>query len=218
MRRALLQLLGLLAASPCFGQRAPTRSPASPTDSLRAAWTPESITVDRPHGPTGLDSPAVIRFHNGQRFATGLYNAKFLGILPSSKTPYVVLSGRGCDECDANISIYILSPLGPPVREATTDRYWSPGQETDRETGKIIRKSRAFIGHCLPDPTDAIIWYDNLASDQGPWRTGLSLVRIVADTVASELRTPPPSISATLRLVGLGACREIPGLAESSEP
>src|SRR2546428_8234820 len=72
MRRAFLQLLGLLAALPCFGQRAPTRSPASPTDSLRAAWTPESITVDRPHGPTGLDSPAVIRFHNGQRFATGL--------------------------------------------------------------------------------------------------------------------------------------------------
>ncbi len=216
MKRPLLPFLFLSAAWPCSGQRPPTPSPASPSDSIRAAWSPESITSQRQ--PNGLDSPATIRFHNGRRFATGLYDVKFLGVLPSHAAPYVVLSGRGCTECDANISIYILSPIGPPAFEATAERYWSPGRETDRETRKIFRKSRAFLGECLPDLGDAIIWYDSLADANGHWRSGLSIAHIVGDTVASDLRIPPPPMSGTLRMVQAGKCAEIPGIDESSEP
>src|SRR5206468_4021991 len=120
-KRLLLPFLVLSAVWPCPGQRRPAPSPASPRDSMRAAWSPERIISE--HMPNGLDSAATIQFHNGRRFVTGLYDVKFLGLLPSRAAPYVVLSGRGCQECDANISIYVLSPLGPRVFEATTTRY-----------------------------------------------------------------------------------------------
>ena len=218
MTRGLVHALTILLAAPCLAQRAPTSTPAPSADSLRTAWAPESITHGRPERRAGLDSSAVIRFHNGARFATGLWEVTFLGILPSRKAPYVVLRGRGCTGCDANLSIYVLNPVGPPVTEATTTRYWTSGREKDRETGKFIRKSRAFIGQCLPDSNEGVIWYDSLADDHGGWQSGLSRAQIVADTVASDLRIPPPAIRATLELVRLGKCREIPSTDELNEP
>ena len=192
--------------------------PAPRASTGDAAWAPESLAPERPPGRGGLPAPIAIRFHNGKRFATGLYDVTFLGILPARPAPYLVLSGRGCTECDANISIYFLSPLGPRVSEGTTDRYWGPGRETDPETRTVIRKSRTFIGNCLQDVISGVVWYDSLLSDTGKWATGLAVVRIVADTVAAELRRPAPSPSLTLTRVRTGTCREIPGIDQSSEP
>ena len=212
-----LAVLGVLLSSlwwPCLAQQ-----PLAPRAANRdAAWAPESLLPERTPGRGGLPAPIAIRFQNGKRFATGLYDVTFLGILAAHPVPYLVLSGRGCTECDANISIYFLSPLGPRVSEASTDRYWSPGRETDPDTRTVIRKSRAFIGNCLQDVISGVIWYDSLLSDEGKWATGLAVVRIVADTVAAELRRPAPSSSLTLTRVRTGACREIPGIDQSSEP
>ena len=82
----------------------------------------------------------------------------------------------------------------------------------------MIRKSRTFIGDCLQDVISGVVWYDSLLSDTGKWATGLAVVRIVADTVAAELRRPAPSPSLTLTRVRTGTCREIPGIDQSSEP
>lgn len=125
MKRALLHFLLLSASTPASAQRPPARS-APPSDSLRAAWTLESIVVQQPPSPNRLTSPAIIRFRNGQQFATGLYDMTFLGTLLSGKAPYVVLSGRGCTGCEANVSIYILSPLGSRVADSTTKVDLSP--------------------------------------------------------------------------------------------
>jgi hypothetical protein len=213
-----LQVLGVLLFSglwwPCLAQQPPAPRAAN----RDAAWAPESLLPERTPGRGGLPAPIAIRFHNGQRFATGLYDVTVLGILPARRAPYLVLSGRGCTECDANISIYFLSPLGPRASEASTDRYWSPGRETDPDTRTVIRKSRAFIGNCLQDVISGVLWYDSLLSDDGKWATGLAVVRIVADTVAAELRRPAPSPSVTLQRVRAGVCREIPGIDQSSEP
>lgn len=212
-----LAALGVLLSGlwwPCLAQQPP--APRASTGD--AAWAPESLAPERPPGRGGLPAPIAIRFHNGKRFATGLYDVTFLGILPARPAPYLVLSGRGCTECDANISIYFLSPLGPRVSEGTTDRYWGPGRETDPETRTVIRKSRTFIGNCLQDVISGVVWYDSLLSDTGKWATGLAVVRIVADTVAAELRRPAPSPSLTLTRVRTGTCREIPGIDQSSEP
>jgi len=214
MKLAALFLLLSGLRSPCLAQQPPAPRAAN----RDAAWAPESLLPERAPGRGGLPAPIVIRFNNGKRFATGLYDVTFLGILPARPAPFLVLSGRGCTECDANISVYFLSPLGPRVSEASTDRYWSPGRETDPDTRTVIRKSRAFIGNCLQDVSSGVVWYDSLLSDTGKWATGLAVVRIVADTVAAELRRPAPSPSLTLTRVRTGACREIPGIDQSSEP
>lgn len=214
MRLAVLDVLLLGLCWPCVAQQPP--APRAPNRD--AAWALESLLPERPPGRGGLRAATVIRFRNGQRFATGLYDVTFLGTLPARPAPYLVLSGRGCTECDANISIYFLSPFGPRVSEASTDRYWSPGQETDPNTRRVIRKSRAFIGNCLPDLINGVVWYDSLLFEDGKWETGLAVVRIVADTVAAELRRPAPAPSHTLARVRARACRELPRIDQSSEP
>lgn len=73
-----------------------------------------------------------------------------------------------------------------------------------------------FIGHCLPDLNDSVIFYDSLADASGRWLSFLSVAHLVAGTVADEL-IPPPLISETLRLSRAGECREIAGIDETSE-
>ena len=187
-------------------------------DSIRSAWTPTEVRNRSGSTPTQLDSPTVIRFRDGRSFQTGLYRVEFQGLLIGHQRTFVVLSGRACTECDANISLYILNPLGPPAREAMVHRYWMAGRETDRQTGKLIRSSRGFVGHCLADLNEVVATYDSLVDGAGHWHTGLFVARIVADTIAPELRIPPPLISNTLTFVQAGQCREIAGMTQSSEP
>src|SRR5712691_10681761 len=109
----IILLVGLPWPAP--GQvPSPSRATLTSVDSTRAGWIPIQIHNRSPSTATEVDSPSVIYFHNGKRFQTGLFQVQFQGLLPTSGTPYLVLSGRGCTECDANITLYILSPVGPP--------------------------------------------------------------------------------------------------------
>ncbi len=197
----------------------PPSTPARPvpTDTVREQWTPSQIQ-NRPGVAGGLDSPTVIHFPNGRTFHTGLFQVTFWGLLATSRTPYLVLSGRGCTGCDANISVYILSPTGPPSEEGTARRFWISGHETDLETRKLIRTSRGFVGRCLPASSDAFVSYDSILDGAGNWHSGLFIASVVADTIAEELRTPPPPIAATIALVRSRHCRAIPAINQSSEP
>ena len=205
----------LALVSPAASQ-VPVKAPAAPrVDSIQAAWTPSAIEAPPPATHYVSESPATIRFHNGVRFQSGVYQARFLGLLPSTSIPYVVLSGRGCTDCDANIAIYVLSPVGPPVNEATTRRFWYPGHETDMQ-GQPVRSSRAFIGRCLPHSDEALIWYDSVYIE-GQWHESLTYLHVAGDSVSFELR-PVPALKSTLQFVGHGSCREIAGIEQTSEP
>jgi hypothetical protein len=156
-------------------------------------------------------------FRNGRRFATGLWEVAFHGLLAHERAPYVVLTGRGCTECDADISLYILSPLAPPSTEMGR-RYWAPGVVRDFATHKVIRRSRGFVGRCLTAPWDAVLTFDSLVDAAGKWHAGLFIGRIIGDSIADSLQVPPPPISQTLARVRTGTCHEIRGVAQNSEP
>jgi len=49
----------------------------------------------------------TIFFKNGNKLITDLYNLKFISHFHSNKTPFFIVSGRNCENCDENISIYI---------------------------------------------------------------------------------------------------------------
>jgi hypothetical protein len=76
-----------------------------------------------------------------------------------NKTPFLIFSGRDCDECDANISIYIHSPSNGHLKiENGENRYGFPGSERDFENKNILYKARAFYGQVLPG-IRGVIWY-----------------------------------------------------------
>ena len=72
----------------------------------------------------------VLKYGKGRTFHTGVFGPKYIGLLPAKgKAPYLVFSGRSCDECDANRTIYIHSPDDGPMLGGERDpRYTYPGQ------------------------------------------------------------------------------------------
>lgn len=53
----------------------------------------------------------VLKFNNGKMIETNLYNVGYVKtIYTNQKTPYLILSGKSCEKCDENISIYIHNP------------------------------------------------------------------------------------------------------------
>ena len=160
-------------------------------------------------------------FGNGVKFKTNLYDLKYIGYLNSGKEfPYFVFSGRTCQNCDENISIFIHSPSDGPIhKETKLKRYLFPGRLYDMETGKLILESRAFIGNCLPEKSNIVIWYQNSLDELGKWKKSVYIVEVSGNKLEEYMITDSlPDIEVTLKLVSKKICYEIPGLNQTTEP
>ncbi len=163
----------------------------------------------------------TIVFSNGYEFETTLYELKYIGQLKAAtKMPYLIMSGRGCQECDANICIYIHSPSdGAMLGDEGQTRYTHPGHELDYETDSLVYESRAFFGHVLPAVNQGVIWYEKYMTDKSSFEKSVFLVQVrgnnlVDTTYADSL----PDISVTLKLAKQGECKEIAGMEQTTEP
>lgn len=167
------------------------------------------------------DRVSVLVLRDGSRFETTLFEVTLLSALRTvGKKPYLVMSGRGCTNCDANISIYVHSPSdGPMGDEATQARFAYPGRVLSYMDGSPIFESRMFIGDCLPAYPNGVVWYQRARGDNGTWTEAVFVLYVRADTLAQAvLRSALPSVSETLQRVAVGSCREVPGVAMTSEP
>lgn len=108
-----------------------------------------------------VDRPSVVVLKDGSRFQTTLFEVKALGALRTErKSPYLVLGARGCDRCDADLSIYIHSPSdGPMQAMATQARHRYPGRvlAATPRGAQPIYQGVAFIGECL-DTYNGAVW------------------------------------------------------------
>jgi hypothetical protein len=159
---------------------------------------------------------------DGRRFQTTLYQVKVLAELHAQqKLPYIVMVGRGCINCDEHDSIYIHSPSdGPMQDEAHLRRYPYPGRLVSYLDGKTpVSQIRLFIGACVADYNDAMVWYSRERTDEGPFQSSVVIVRVNADTVQEVLlKSQLPPVADVLQRVRQGVCREIPGVDGHSEP
>src|ERR1043166_3621001 len=102
------------------------------------------------------DMPSVLVFSDGSRFETTLFDVRVLGALRTSyKAPYIVLAGRGCIQCDANISIYIHSPSDGAMRDqGTQPRFTYPGHELSYVDGRTpLYERESSLATVYPDTT-----------------------------------------------------------------
>lgn len=157
----------------------------------------------------------TIFFNNGKFFKTGLFELKYLGQLNTkNKLPYLVLSGRQCDECDENTSIYIHSFSDGLLRQqGQQNRYMYPGKLLDYMSNKCIFESKLFIGDCYSK--NSLVWrqlyYDeseNVIADS------LFFVEIIADSIIENtIQTTPKT-----KIKSNNNCKEINGIIQSTEP
>ena len=158
-------------------------------------------------------------FKNGQSFETGLYELEYIGqIQRDEKAPYLIYSGRDCNECDANIAIYIHTPSdGPLTVENGQNHYKYPGILKYYEDKSVLQTSRAFYGQVLDNVT-GVIWHTKDNSMTNKNSGTIYLVRLDNGSLKDTSFVNHGTIEETLILAGQGLCKEIPGREFMSEP
>jgi hypothetical protein len=171
------------------------------------------------HTPFVLEG-STVAWSDGRHFTTTLFEVQVMGQLPAkNKSPFLILAGRGCQQCDANVSIYIHSPSdGPMQEEDKQPRYSFPGKQTYYLDGTPLFESRMFWGRCLPAHEYGVVWFQRGKEEDSTWKPGVYFVEIVGDELHREFLEPLPTIDVTLQRVREGNCQELPGRDMTSEP
>jgi len=158
-------------------------------------------------------------FRNGAKLSTNLMFFKLIKVIKSKDNhSFLFFSGRVCDQCDANTSLYVSSSdIGYFDRDSERHRY--PGKLRHYMSGELIEESRVFYGNCVSSSEPVVIWYIKYKDSDGKWRKA---------TVHVELKGKKPiesinsvnfnELSNTLTLVKSGSCAELQGIDGISEP
>ena len=163
----------------------------------------------------------ILVLPDGSKFQTALYHLKVIGQLRTvHKLPYYVLSGVGCHECDANVSIYIHSPSDGPMKdEGTQPRFSYPGRLTSIEDGSVVSETRVFLGNCVIGHPDAVVWFERSIGDDKRWHENVFLAEIKDDhLVFEEPKVKVPKPGEAEDAIRKSACRELAGVNQSKEP
>jgi hypothetical protein len=163
----------------------------------------------------------ALELPNGSKFQTTLFDLKVIGELHTvHKLPYYILSGVGCEECDANTAIYIHSPSDGPMKgEGTQRRFDYPGREFSRKDRRVISTIRTFLGDCAPDYPSAVIWFKHSIGDDRQWRDAVLVAVVQEDHLVDEVpKARMPTIGEAEAAVRTSRCRELPGLDQWEEP
>ncbi|RYU90501.1 hypothetical protein EWM62_07530 [Mucilaginibacter terrigena] len=162
---------------------------------------------------------AVLLFKGGKQFDTKIYEVKYIGqITNGGKAPFLLFTGRGCDECDANIALYIQSPDDPyHSDEYEAERYDLPGKEKDYETDSLIYKGRAFYGQIFKG-VKGVVWYQQNLMQDNSWQKSTYFVSLKSGLKKDTMIKAWNKMPETLKLLQQGACKEIAGSDYYSEP
>jgi hypothetical protein len=178
-------------------------------------------TTERPTGANGVELMGILHLPDGSKFQTTLYELKVIGQLRSKhKLPYYILSGLGCQGCDANVSIYVYSPSDGPMKdEGTQQSFEYPGRVLSREDRRVLSRSRMFYGECAVGHPNAVIWFDRYLGNDKRWHSSVSLAEIKDDKmVFTEAKGELPRLVEAEHAVQKSHCRELPGIDQWEEP
>jgi len=205
------------------------QSVATAVDSLEEGGTagnqlpsPAPISLPQPEGRVtvvGTEGPSLT-FSNGERFTTNLYGMEYIGLLPTeSRLPgYLILSGKPCTECDAQVGIYLHHPAdGAMPDEASLRRMPYPGVERHYETGEIVSETRFFFGE-VPQIGAAALWFMKVKDMQDGWQNAKYMLHTTADTLSFSDGEAVPTLKTAEGLSETGELIELPGFEYFSEP
>jgi hypothetical protein len=191
----------------------------SPSHSATPVHSPDP-RPEAANAVNGENRMGILVLPDGSKFQTTLYDLKVIGQLRAvHKLPYYVLSGVGCQGCDANVSVYIHSPSDGPMKdEGTQPRFDYPGQVISQDNS-VVSESRMFLGNCVAGHPDTVVWFDRSIGDDKQWHESVFLAEIKDDhLVFEEPKTNAPSPGEAEDSTRKSECRELPGIKQWEEP
>ena len=158
----------------------------------------------------------TLYFSNGKKFKTNLFDLKYIGQLKTkAKAPYLILSGRSCNGCGANASIYVHSPSdGPMEEEARQVRYSYPGREFYYLDNTLVFESKMFYGSCLKEKSDCVVWVQRELNEKKIFEMSILILEVENDTLKESYIKNDSYLTAKQLL----NCIELEGIETTSEP
>ncbi len=155
---------------------------------------------------------------DGTVLRTGLHEAQLLGTVKGfDGKAHLVMSGRYCAECDAEVALYVHAPAdGPLVTGNGMNARMYPGVARDGETGEPYYEARAFFGDVL-EGVPGVIWYVRALEPDGSMQEHTMLLNLTAGQEDSQ-QPGRTLLEKTLKQVDMGKCQEIPGIDRTSAP
>lgn len=195
MRSLFLAVATAVLISPAYGQAPPRSSGLRVRDSL-------------------------LFLPDGRSFNPGLRELRALAFLDTLPPPYVILSGFGCDDCDAVRSIYILR-FGEHFnwnKKPWPAVFAFPGTVHDTEN-QTIERSRLFFGRCRGDDALGVVQFAHAQSRGGRWADSTNLAMLRGDSITTTSATySPQELEVALDRVRHGVCWEVSGNDHQVEP
>ena len=177
---------------------------------------------DRPGKAAGFaGTPVVVgdtllRFPDGSEYVSGFRNVEYIGAISGEhKSPFIIIAGHECTECDAPPSVLMRSPADGPVRDFSGLPGWHryPGRviAVDSDSA-VIAHSRLFWGRCLPERPPGLIEYrTEFAVDRTEPQREVLITEIEGDSLLEWRRVATSRLLATtLVQVQAKQCTEVP--------
>ncbi len=195
---------------------------ASPlNESTEASIDPPATRYDPDPIPLIYDrtDSATIYFDGDRKFETGLFDLRYIGqVQHHGGMPWLIMAGRHCAQCDAELALYIHSPSdGPLISAAGANAHYFPGRILDGETGEPWYEGRAFYGEVIAE-TGGVIWFERIAQADGTVQEITTLVDLDGEAPIEQQFLDQERLSKTLELMSRGLCREIPGIDQTAAP
>lgn len=150
-------------------------------------------------------------FSGGDSLDTHLYELHFIGQIPAKqKVPYLILSGRNCQNCNTSIALYVHSPSDGEMDGTSLGSQPYPGTVRDYLTESLISSTRVFYGEVIKN-RQGVIWYENESTVSGGMQRSIYLLHEVNGKLQQDLYSDTTLLSQTLALCEQGRCTEIKG-------
>ncbi len=162
---------------------------------------------------------STLHFADGTSFETGLYDLRYIGqVQHHGGLPWLIMAGRYCTECDAELALYVHSPShgAMQVANGAGARYY-PGRILDGETSEPWYEGRAFYGEVLEE-TGGVIWYERITHLDGTTQEITTLLDLDGERPIEQQFLDQERLPKTLELMSRGLCTEIPGIDQTSAP
>jgi hypothetical protein len=154
---------------------------------------------------------SVLVLPDGRTFVPGLQQLRAHGYLGAPEK-FVVLSGFGCEDCDAVRSIYVMR-FGEHLN--WNKRPWPPvfafpGTTRDTEN-RVVAQSRLFVGRCDSDSALVVIQFARTRRSTNRWADSIHVAALKGDSIVTASTTHTRArLDQVLERVRGGSCVEVP--------
>ena len=136
-----------------------------------------------------------------------LHDAETLDTLTASDgRRWVLVAAVECTECDAPQALWLVpaDPAGSPAGP-----FLHAGEEFEMGEEEAIGRSRVYVGDCVPERGDELVWFSEFRDSAGAWTSDVRVLLVGRRTTASPALSRQTMEAEVNLAVSAGRCREL---------